>query len=169
MSLAIDRKAINDTLFFGLAVLRQTTVIPGTSFYDPKWDIFTPSTTWRRQQAAGPDGPVQRDADGSACARDGKTLSIVLDVNDTMDYLSISELVSEYWNKVGEDHPQGCRLQPGGRPAMTPRITTWRYGTWGWPWREASMPTRTVSPPGTVRTRRARSGASGSAPTARAA
>jgi len=102
MSLAIDRKAINDTLFFGLAVPRQTSVIPATTFFKQAWaDSYAKLDVKQANTLLDQLGLAKRDTDGFRLRPDGKTLAIVLNVNNTADYLSISEMVAEFWNKVG--------------------------------------------------------------------
>ncbi|MGQ9629417.1 MAG: ABC transporter substrate-binding protein [bacterium] len=102
MSLAIDRNAINQTLFFGLATPRQTTVIPETSFYKPAWaESYAQYDPAKANQLLDEMGLDKRDKDNFRLRPDGKTLSIVINVHNIEMYLPITEMVAEFWNKVG--------------------------------------------------------------------
>ena len=102
MSLAIDRDAINETLFFGLAVPRATTVIPECSFFEPEWGTaYTDFDPDQANKLLDEMGLNKRDKDSFRVRSDGKTLSIVINVHNIETYLPISELVAEFWNDIG--------------------------------------------------------------------
>jgi peptide/nickel transport system substrate-binding protein len=102
MSLAIDRDAINETIYFGLAVPRQTTVLPECSFFKESWArSFAEYDPERANELLDELGLTERDSEGFRLRPDGEPLSIVVNVHDINVYLPITEMVAEYWNAVG--------------------------------------------------------------------
>ncbi len=103
MSIAINRKELNDVLFFGKGVVRQATITPVASFYEDwmgkSWAEYDPD---RANKLLDEMGLTQRDKDGFRLRPDGKTLTVVIPYYPvTGPVEKISELVAEYWKKVG--------------------------------------------------------------------
>ena len=100
MSLAIDRDAINETLYFGLATVRQAVPPANTSFYED----------WMGEYMVqfDPDGAAQR-LDQLGCVWDaghtvrlmpnGKPFNIILE--STEEFAPVGEMVAEMWTAVG--------------------------------------------------------------------
>jgi peptide/nickel transport system substrate-binding protein len=98
MSLAIDRDAINETLYFGLATVRQAVPPANTSFYED----------WMGEYMIefDPDGAAQR-LDELGCTLDGdvrlmpngKPFNIILE--STEEFAPVGEMVAEMWTAVG--------------------------------------------------------------------
>lgn len=100
MSLAIDRDAINETLYFGLAEVRQAVPPANTSFYED----------WMGEYMVkfDPEGAAQR-LDELGCVwdetktvrlmPDGKPFNII--VESTEEFAPVGEMVAEMWTAVG--------------------------------------------------------------------
>lgn len=100
MSLAIDRKQINDVLYYGKAIIRQAVPPPETSFYEDwmgKYFIeYDPDRASKLLDEIG----LKWDKDRKVRLRpDGKPLEIVLEC--TEEFAPQAEMVSEMWTKVG--------------------------------------------------------------------
>ncbi len=100
MSLAIDRDAINETLYFGLAEVRQAVPPANTSFYED----------WMGEYMVqfDPEGAAQR-LDELGCKWDeAKTVRLMPDgrpfniiVESTEEFAPVGEMVAEMWTAVG--------------------------------------------------------------------
>ncbi|NLB89837.1 MAG: ABC transporter substrate-binding protein [Clostridiales bacterium] len=99
MSLAIDRDVINETLYFGLAAVRQAIPPANTSFYEE----------WMEDYMANydPEGAAQRlddlgctmGADGIRQMPDGRPFNLILE--STEEFAPVGEMVSEMWTDIG--------------------------------------------------------------------
>ncbi len=100
MSLAIDRDAINETLYFGLATVRQAVPPANTSFYED----------WMGEYMVqyDPDGAAQR-LDSLGCVWDAaKTVRLMpngqpfnIIVESTEEFAPVGEMVAEMWTAAG--------------------------------------------------------------------
>ena len=105
LSVAIDRDAINDAVFFGLATPFQGTILPSYTFYEDHWGTihteFDPAKANELLDAVGLD---QRDAEGWRLRPDGERLTLIFEIGDQEGPKdSIAELVAENWRDVGLD------------------------------------------------------------------
>lgn len=99
MSLAIDRDVINETLYFGLADVRQAVPPANTSFYEDWMGEY--------MLAFDPEGAAQRldelgcpmGDDGVRLMPDGKPFNIILE--STEEFSAVGEMVSEMWTAAG--------------------------------------------------------------------
>jgi peptide/nickel transport system substrate-binding protein len=105
LSLAIDREEINQTLYFGHATPRQTTVIPSSRFYEESF-----ATAWTRHDPAEARrlldamGVTDADGDGRRDRPDGSPLSPTLEWTPMETPKGPTmELVIEHWRAVGLD------------------------------------------------------------------
>ena len=105
LSLAIDREEINQTLYFGHATPRQTTVIPSSRFYERRfaqaWIRHDPAEARRLLDAMG---VVDRDRDRKRDRPNGEALNITLEWTPMETPKGPTmELVVEHWRAVGLD------------------------------------------------------------------
>jgi peptide/nickel transport system substrate-binding protein len=102
MSVAINRGEINDLLFFGRAVPRQSTTIPSTSYYEDwmgeYYAQYDPDLANRLLDEIGLD---KKDADGNRLGPDGKPLTILVETGPWEVYPKIAEMIAGYWTAVG--------------------------------------------------------------------
>jgi peptide/nickel transport system substrate-binding protein len=103
LSLAIDRRTLNNSLMFGLGVEGNNTVREGSTLSTPElrkqWAVYD-----RAQASSLLDsiGLTERDGAGIRQLPDGRPLEIIVEVDGeaamTVDAL---ELISEFWREVG--------------------------------------------------------------------
>lgn len=101
MSLSIDRDVINETLYFGLATVRQAVPPANTSFYEDwmgEYMIeYDPKGAAERLDSIGCD-----QWDNSKTTRlmpNGKPFNIILE--STEEFAPVGEMVAEMWTAVG--------------------------------------------------------------------
>ena len=120
LSVAINREEINDLIFFGKATPRQMTVLPTSSLfkeeYATSWAQYDPALANKLLDEMGLD---KKGADGIRLRSDGKPMSYQFDIVETETPKGpVTELVSEYWRKVGID----IKYKSITRQLLTPRI-----------------------------------------------
>ncbi|HHV80593.1 TPA: ABC transporter substrate-binding protein [bacterium] len=100
MSLAIDRKQINDVLYYGKADIRQAVPPPETSFYEDWMGKYFIEYDPDRANKILDEIGLKWDKDKKVRLRpDGKPLEVVLEC--TEEFAPQSEMVSEMWTKIG--------------------------------------------------------------------
>ena len=105
LSLGINRKEINDTVFYGLGEPRQYTVIPQSSYFDPSFATayaqYDPDAANKLLDAMG----LKWDAKHQfRLMPNGQPLAFTLEyflIETPKD--KVSELVKEYWQNLGID------------------------------------------------------------------
>ena len=103
LSVAINRKEINDLVFLGQGTPRQATINESASFFKKEWaDSFAQYDTTLANKLLDEIGLDKKDADGWRMRPDGKRLEF------TVEYLpqegpkkQTMELVVKQWAKVG--------------------------------------------------------------------
>ena len=99
MSLAIDRDLINETLYFGLATVRQAVPPANTSFYEDwmgEYMIeYDPEGACQRLESLG----CVKGEDGIYLMPDGRPFSIILE--STEEFNAVGEMVAEMWTAIG--------------------------------------------------------------------
>ncbi|MBS7542608.1 ABC transporter substrate-binding protein [Ancylobacter oerskovii] len=103
LSVAINRRDINQVIFFGLAHEGANTIIPGSSLYDSKYDTawaqYDPALANKLLDAAGLS---KRDDDGIRLLPDGRRAEITIQTaGNSTEETDILELVAYDWEKVG--------------------------------------------------------------------
>jgi len=105
LSLAINREEINEALYFGMGVPRQTTVVPDSIYFEEEfakaYAEYNPEEANRLLDEMG----LKWDANHQWRLRpDGKKLSIILEyIEEETPMTATSELVKEYWKAIGID------------------------------------------------------------------
>lgn len=103
LSVGINRRDINQVIFFGLAHEGANTVIPGSQLYDSKfdqaWAQYDPALANQLLDAAGLD---KRDRDGIRLLPDGRRAEITVETaGDSTEESDVLELVGYDWRKIG--------------------------------------------------------------------
>jgi len=105
LSLAINREEINDTVFFGLGVPRQATIVATARYYKPEWGEEHPYARYDPDEAnrlLDEIGLTERDKDGFRKGPDGKTLLLIVEYPTAWaPPTTVQERVKEYWENVG--------------------------------------------------------------------
>ncbi|HSB82431.1 MAG TPA: ABC transporter substrate-binding protein [Candidatus Methylomirabilis sp.] len=104
LSLAIDREEINKTLYYGLGVVGQNTVLPGFGL-GPKGELRMAYAQFDLAQAnrlLDEMGLTRRDAKGYRLRPDGKRLDIILESSgESTEQTDVLELVKDTWSEIG--------------------------------------------------------------------
>lgn len=102
LSLAINRDEINQLLYYGMGVPRQTTVVPSSPYYEESFAKayveYNPKEANRLLDEMG----LKRGPDGYRLRPDGKRLELVLEFSEgETPKRATTELVSRYWDAIG--------------------------------------------------------------------
>ena len=105
LSLAINREEINQIIYFGRGVPRQTTVIPTSKFFEEKFArAYTEYDPHRARELLDEMGVVDRNGDGVRDCPNGKPLNITLEWTPMGTPKGLTmELVVDHWRDVGVD------------------------------------------------------------------
>jgi peptide/nickel transport system substrate-binding protein len=103
LSLGIDRQAINESLFFGLAIEANNTVLPDSPLFRPEYQ----STNAKLDVATANRlldqiGLTKRDSNGIRLLPDGRPAEIIVETaGEDTEQTDILELIGENWAKIG--------------------------------------------------------------------
>ena len=105
LSIAINRKEMNQIIYFGQGTPSQMTAHPSSAMYDPQFaSAYTEYDPDRANFLLDSLGLLDIDGDGLRDYEDGEPLTITLEFVDWETPKGISlELVSLYWREVGID------------------------------------------------------------------
>ncbi|QIB35958.1 ABC transporter substrate-binding protein [Ancylobacter pratisalsi] len=112
LSVAINRRDINQVIFFGLAHEGANTVLPGSPLYDSRfdraWSQYDPALANKLLDEAGLE---RRDDDGIRLLPDGRRAEITVETaGDNTEETDILELVGYDWAKIGiKLYPRGVQ------------------------------------------------------------
>src|SRR3546814_6774103 len=103
LSLAIDRQAINETLFFGLAIESNNTVLSGSPLFKPEYQTrnatLDPAEANRLLDQLG---LTKRDGNGIRLLPAGRPLEIIVETaGEDPEQTDILELIGANWAKIG--------------------------------------------------------------------
>lgn len=103
LSVAIDRDDINNTIFYGVAIPSNNTVLPDSELfrdeYQTKWTQYDPELANKLLDGLG---LTKRDAKGIRLMPDGRPLQIVVETaGEETEQSDVLELVRDHWAKVG--------------------------------------------------------------------
>ena len=152
LSLAINREEINDTVFFGVGVPRQATIVSDSPYFQDKWaQSYAAYDPQRANAMLDQLGLTARDRDGYRLEPDGDTFLQVIEYWRAGN-LPVLELVKEYWEDVGlkteikfyESAAIGVRADAAQHDFYTDRLASpelrswmvagsnWRGGDFAW-------------------------------------
>jgi peptide/nickel transport system substrate-binding protein len=103
LSLAINRQAINQILYFGLGRPSANTVLPESPLfkaeYQTAWSEYDPKKANALLDAAGLKA---RNDGGTRLLPDGRPLQIIVDsAGESTEESDVLELIKNYWKKIG--------------------------------------------------------------------
>ena len=103
LSLAIDRDALNESVFFGLAIPRQVAPLPTVSFYDEAWSDYLIEHDPERANELLDEMGLAWDADRKLRLRpDGKPLNLLLESgHGSVPEATVAEVIKHMWEQVG--------------------------------------------------------------------
>ena len=100
MSLAINRKQVNDVRAFGKGLIRQATIPPSVSFYEKWMGDYYIEYSPEKANALLDEMGLKWDAAKKVRMRpDGKPLEIIMETWE--EFAPFAEMVAEYWTQVG--------------------------------------------------------------------
>jgi peptide/nickel transport system substrate-binding protein len=105
LSLAINRKAINQILYFGLGHPSADTVLPRSPLFKAEYQkAWTQYDIERANALLDEAGLDQRGGDGIRLLPDGRPLQIIVDTaGESTEESDVLELIKRYWKKAGVD------------------------------------------------------------------
>jgi len=103
LSVAIDRDEINNTIFYGVAIPSNNTVLPESPLfeeeYQTKWAEYDPDLANKLLDGLG---LTKRNGDGIRLLPDGRPLQIVVETaGEETEQTDVLELVADHWKNVG--------------------------------------------------------------------
>jgi len=103
LSLGIDRRLINQVIYFGLAIEGNNTVLPGSPLFRPeyrtKWSQYDPK---RANRLLDEIGLTKRDGEGFRLLKDGRRAEIIVETaGEDTEQVDVLELVRETWAEIG--------------------------------------------------------------------
>jgi len=103
LSLGVNRREINQVIYFGLAIEGQNTVLPQSPLYRPEyrdaWANYDPDAANRLLDEIG---LTTRDSDGTRLLPDGRPLDIIVeDSGESTEKADMLELVRDSWRHLG--------------------------------------------------------------------
>jgi len=106
MSLALNRKEMNETIFFGLGVPRQWTLIESSMLFEPRFgEAYANYDPDGANKLLDEMGLKWDSAHKYRLRPDGKRLAVTLDLVPSGPQMAgsvpVSELAKEYWAKIG--------------------------------------------------------------------
>jgi peptide/nickel transport system substrate-binding protein len=103
LSLGIDRKLINQVIYFGLAVEGNNTVLPGSPLfreeYRAQWARYDKKRAGRLLDEIG---LTKRDSEGFRLLPDGRRAEIIVETaGEDTEQTDVLELIRETWGELG--------------------------------------------------------------------
>lgn len=144
LSLAIERREINQAIFYGLAHESADTVLPSSPLYRKEYAEayahYDPEEANRLLDAAGLD---QRAFDGTRLLPDGRRAEMVVEsAGESTEEADVLELIRETWREIGiVIHPR-----PTQRDLFRQRVYAGRTVMSVWSGRDNALPTTELSP-----------------------
>lgn len=144
LSIAIDREMINETLYFGLALESNNTVLPKSPLfrevYQKKWAYYDPEEA---EDLLDDLGLTQRDDDDIRLLPDGRPLEIIVETaGEDAEQIDVLELVRENWAEIGVK----LFIKPSQRDVFRNRVFAGEAQMSVWTGLENGLATADMSP-----------------------
>ena len=103
LSIAIDRDALNESVFFGLATPRQVAPLPNVSFYDDTWSDYMIQYDPGKANELLDDMGLKWDSGKKLRLRpDGKPMNILMESgHGSVPEATVAEVIKNMWEQVG--------------------------------------------------------------------
>lgn len=103
LSLGIDRREINQVMYYGLAAEGGNTVLPNSPLFRPEyrnaWARFDPE---RANALLDGIGLTHRDSEGYRLLPDGRPLEIIVEAaSEGSEYTDAMRLIQDSWRRIG--------------------------------------------------------------------
>ena len=144
LSLAIDRRIINRSLYFGLALESNNTVLPKSPLhrrdYQERWAGYEPK---KARALLDEIGLTERRGDGTRLLPDGRPLEIIVETaGESTEETDVLELVRETWAQVGVK----LYIKPSQRDVFRNRVFAGETQMSVWTGLENGVPTPEMIP-----------------------
>lgn len=143
LSLGIDRQAINQVLYYGLARPSADTVLPESPLFDAEyataWAAFDPDQANALLDELG----LTRRGDGTRLLPDGRPMQIVIDTaGESTEESDVLELIKNSWAEIGIE----LFSKPSQREVFRNRVFSGAAIMSVWTGIENGLPTADMSP-----------------------
>jgi peptide/nickel transport system substrate-binding protein len=103
LSIAIDRDALNEAVFFGLAIPRQVAPLPNVTFYKDEWSDYMTQYDPDEANELLDEMGLKWDANKKLRLRpDGKPMNLLMESgHGTEIEATVAEVIKNMWEKVG--------------------------------------------------------------------
>jgi peptide/nickel transport system substrate-binding protein len=102
LSLAIDRRQVNQVLYFGLANEGNNTVVPESPLYRKEYQMLWAQHDRKAADKLLDDIGLKRGGDGVRILPDGRPLEIVVETaGESSEQTDVLEIIRENWREVG--------------------------------------------------------------------
>ncbi len=103
LSMGINRKEINEVMYYGIAFRGANTVLPSSPLAKPdfrtKWSTFDPAAANRLLDEIG---LTKRDSDGYRLLPDGRPLELIVEApSEGTEYTDAMRLIKDSWKSIG--------------------------------------------------------------------
>lgn len=145
LSLAIDRSAINHTLFFGLAIEGNNAVLPDSPLFRPDYQTAWAETDVEKANALLDElGLTKRNSEDIRLFPDtGKPVEIIVETaGEDTEQTDILELIREDWARIGVK----LFTKPSQRSVLRNRVFSGESIMSVWTGLEMGVPTLEMSP-----------------------
>ncbi len=144
LSIAIDRNAINQVLYFGLAKPGADTVLPESPLYDPAYRNAWAQTDIKMANALLDQiGLSERDNSGVRLLPDGRPMQIIIDSSgESTEETDMLELIKTDWKKIGVE----LFTKPSQREVFRNRVFAGQAVMSVWSGLDNALPTADTAP-----------------------
>lgn len=143
LSLAVDRQAINQVLYFGLAQPSADTVLQKSPLFKPEYQTAWAELNIDRANALLDEIGLERPDGGTRLLPDGRPLQIVADTaGESTEESDVLELVKSDWAQIGVE----LFTKPSQREVFRNRVFSGAAIMSVWSGLENGLPTADMSP-----------------------
>ena len=144
LSISIDREGINKTLFYGLALTGNNTVLPSSPLYRKKFQTnWSGFDTAKANALLDEIGLTERDDKGIRLLPDGRPIAIIVETaGEETEQTDILELISDDWRRIGIK----LFTKPSQRDILRNRVFSGATLMSVWSGFENGVPTPDMSP-----------------------
>jgi peptide/nickel transport system substrate-binding protein len=144
LSLGVDREAVNDSLYFGLALTGNNTLLPDSPLfrekYQKQWAEYDPDMA---NELLDEMGLTKYDDDNIRLLPDGRAMEIIIETaGEETEQTDILELVAEAWAEIGVK----LFIKPSQREVFRNRIFSGQAQMSIWSGLENGVATADTSP-----------------------
>ncbi|MHA1600263.1 MAG: ABC transporter substrate-binding protein, partial [Alphaproteobacteria bacterium] len=143
LSLSIDRHAINQILYFGLARPSADTVLPESPLFKPEYQAAWAGFDTDRANALLDEMGLERPDGGTRLLPDGRPMEIIADTaGESTEESDVLELIKSDWARIGVE----LFTKPSQREVFRNRVFSGAAIMSVWSGLENGLPTSDMSP-----------------------